>query len=461
MTTVGELLRDAGHMRRVETARLRAARPARFSLGFEWIAIGVVLVIGFIATRAVLESGAPFTFGWMGVFAMWLVVINIGMGEGCLKFNDFERLHAPLGGLVLFRWWFQVVGFWAATGLALAAFVGAVLLTHTEDRAFGSLHWSDWVRIVAAFGVPFWLNWAFACTNDWIALGCRLLVSIPFVVSLPGVVDGGWAIVLLFVCVAGVVVSLVATWRGLVTLDQRRAEPIDETEGAAIRTTLQEPSATGDWDRGEQRRSLLGSATFLFAAGQRGWSRALRHAPIATLFSAAFFTAFYGLPMLFAALAVIASTDSVSLMWPVLACLVAPCLLTIDEREPVYLWGVDLQQIERHDVFVRALTVSLPACVVAAATAWWSGAGAFGWYAVLLVAACQVGRLGIAGAHPYPVANWTFLIVSVGTVTACVVGTVSITVAWIAAASLIVLGAVGILARVLRPERVLRERECF
>tara|TARA_R110002072_G_scaffold162687_3_gene314846 strand:- start:34203 stop:35531 length:1329 start_codon:yes stop_codon:yes gene_type:complete len=391
------------------------------------VAIGSLMLMPFdrdvpinvpILMGAMLVFYAPFAGSW-------------------LKLTDFERLHAPPAGLLLLR-----LG-------RLAPYLGVIgvlwmvmLATHSDN-----------IALIAAIGLmPFALSLAHMLRNQTGSSVLRIAIAGTFLGGLVQVAD--W---LPMVTLA--LDLLVVGWflRDLGSYDRNGflLEPTATAGQDPTRFELADSRPLPDV-RASRRRTLMGSAWFAASSSQRDFFALMAKRPLQTFLTVVLLFLVWMLPLWASGLAVWSSRDGVSVIWPLLAAGLSVAHLTIERPEQAYLWGVDLRQIERHNLITRLLTVALPSCLVATACVLLFGASSERWAVVALVAGSQLCRAGCGAGglgSLLPILVFAALVI-----TAFAVKLLSVHAALVVAAILVVLGVVGIAMRLGRPEHALRQR---
>lgn len=354
-----------------------------------------------------------------------------------LRVTDFERLHAPPAGLLLLRLR-RLSPYLLLIGLAWA---GMLFMR-------GSMWWA-----IAAIGLmPFVMSLLNMIRAGVLAYIMRVLIATTFLLGWIQMID--W----MPIVTLGLGLVVVVWWvRDLAVYDREgfQLEPIvlDQTE--ALRAVIAAERSLPDV-RASQRRSLTGSAWFLALAGQRDLPGLWRRRPVAVTISNLLLVGLWLAPVWFAVLAIWKTEVGIASIYCVPAAALSMSLFSLDRNEQLYLWGVDMQKVERHKVWMRLATVVLPSVVAGVVALCVMGASEQRWTAVFFLAGVHLARIGL-GAFDFGTALILFIAIGAGLIVTGVGPEMDQQLALGTAVVLAGFGVTGIAIRMFRSEDALRE----
>ena len=440
--SAGSWWQDLQRLRAVDRAH-RAARQ-RWLFGSQLVPVGkvstwlgVALAIGCGSLLLAPADERPSVT--MLVVLGLILASHTPFGVIWTKFTDFERLHAPPAGLLLLR--LTRVAPWV---LLIGAVWAAMLATRRTDPAM----------LLAVGCLPATMCLTGLLRGALVSSALRLAIAGAFLFAWLG--GPQW---LPFVTLALQAVGAVAFVRELAAIDRDGIPPtgVGDSDGLdAVRAEIAATRPLPDL-RTAPRRSLFGSAWFLALAGQRDLPGLWQRRPLTVTMTNLLVVAFWTASAWLACIAVVRSHEQVALLWCAAAALLSISPFELEREERLYLWGVDLRQVERHNVAARLLTVALPTVAAASLAALWSGGGEVRWTAVAMVAAMQLVRTGIAAFH---VGTAILLVAAllVGLLLAGAAASMPERAAGPAAGAVATFGLIGIALRLWRSENGLRER---
>jgi len=401
-------------------------RIARFLTVCFAIAIGTLMLLPVdsdvpvnvvVITGVMLASYAPFSGCW-------------------LKLSEFERLHAPPAGLLLLRLTRL------SPYLALIGLIWAGMLATANDNVWA---------IVAIGAMPFVISLANVLRAEFWAYGMRVAIVTTFLLGWMQVV--GWMPIVTLALDAVVVLWFV---RDLGVYDRRGFAVEAETNELRDKALEQALASRKLPDlRTTRRRGLLANATFYKRATQWGWVAYTMRAPLTSIAALSFAVAVWSLPSWAAYLAVWQSQEGVAAVYCVLATVLSASMIGIEPSEHLYLWGVDMRQVERHNLLARVLTVVLPSVGAALVAVLIHGESDARWIAVSLLLGMHLARIGIVAFNAL-----TRVLLFVGFGVGMAVGGAGAAtdhgLAFYFAAAFALFGLIGISIRMFRSENALR-----
>jgi len=411
---VGKQLVPVGKISRFFTICLAIAVGALMLMPVESdVPIYVVVITGLM-----LSSYAPFESQWQSV-------------------TDFEQLHAPPAGLLLLRLR-RLAPYLTVIGL-----IWAVMLSTTG---------SSWWAITAIGLMPFAMSFANMIRADILAYVLRVLIATTFLLGWMHLID--WMPIVTLVLDVVVVVWWV---RDLGVYDregfQVEEEIVDQIDAVRAEVAAERPLPDV---RASKRRSLIGNAWFVALAAQRDMPGLWLRRPVAVTVSNIFVASLWLAPVALAVWAVWRTETGVDAFHCVGAAVLSLSFLSLDRNEQLYLWGVDMQKVERHNVWMRLMEVALPSVAAAVVAVSLMGASEQRWTTVLFLVGVHLARIGL-GAFNFSTALILFVAMGIGLLVASGGTAMDQKLAFYAALVLAVFGIIGIMIRMFRSEGALRE----